>query len=517
MLWSPLVYIISSIVIFYIAIEIYLSNRESDVNRIMSVVSFLGGLWSLTQFLRYFLVERLSLIPYLIGYASIAFIPSLFLTLVLSYPVRFRITKSRLFPYLLFIHPIFFTIVIITNPFHKLFFEYYKPLLDYPTAWEGHWNVLGYVFGFSSAIYVFISISIVVYELIYLKNMTKLDRKFLLLILELALILFVPTLIFHVFAVVKIYQPNPFMAIAVAACIIRSYTFLIKYKFLSLEYTREVSMERILEYEMGKSYVVRSRSTAYRLFREFASHCPGLIISVKFPTWIRINFEILTTPIVWLSETEHRYSVNPERIEFEIAYSITEFIRQNPCGVLLIDGISYLYLFNDEKKVYKFVKDVVDMISLSGGTLIAIEEDLNNLDSRRKSLIYSFFEEVIDVDVLFEGESWIYVCSDSYESIIENIKNNYSNLVILDFRKVEVTSMEALTENLLKFIEKHENVVVKDVEFLLNIFDEDSIIKFIKYLQDVCCKHNKKLFIILKESSIAKWIKYFSDEEYKFK
>jgi len=220
--WSAPLYIGCSLVIWYIAVMVYKANKESEGNFYLSLVGFCGGLWAFTQGIRWIIPGKWSLLPYYLNYVSMIFIAYSALILVLSFPVKFKFMKYKYMPYFLMIPQLIMVGGLITNPIHNSFFQSFHPLETYPDTWAGEWGTFGLYFYVSVSLgYVFVAFIIILYRLLFTKNLTTADRKILLLFVELIVIIISPTLLLYVFPVVKLPEPNPILVLMAVVASIR--------------------------------------------------------------------------------------------------------------------------------------------------------------------------------------------------------------------------------------------------------------------------------------------------------
>lgn len=97
---------------------------------------------------------------------------------------------------------------------------------------------------------------------------------------------------------------------------------------------------------------------------------PGLIVTTKIPSKMRVKHSLGDVDIKWLSDhdsSEHDV-LDPTRLEFDITRAISNFSKEQKGGVLLLDGLEYLIVENGFERVSKFLKKTTDTCSLSGTT-----------------------------------------------------------------------------------------------------------------------------------------------------
>lgn len=104
-----------------------------------------------------------------------------------------------------------------------------------------------------------------------------------------------------------------------------------------------------------------------------AGGSPGLCLTNRFPDNLRADFGLKDARIIWFSETGRGEDIyKPQRLEFEITKSTTQFIKDNKEPVILIDGLDYLILRNGFERVSTFLKKITDVAAMERATLVVI-------------------------------------------------------------------------------------------------------------------------------------------------
>lgn len=127
--------------------------------------------------------------------------------------------------------------------------------------------------------------------------------------------------------------------------------------------------------DKGFNYLIYEEKygDVYRLFLQLTSDgSPGMIISTTFPDKLNREFGLNKSNIYWLSSTvgQKKDMLHPKRLDFEIAKTISAFIRDSKGGIVVIDGLGYLVLENGMESVRKFLKNINDIASMNGATLL---------------------------------------------------------------------------------------------------------------------------------------------------
>lgn len=139
----------------------------------------------------------------------------------------------------------------------------------------------------------------------------------------------------------------------------------------------EVSEKSDLEdifLENGFIYLVPGHDSAdgYKLFANLVkSGTPGLCITRQNPEKIRDIYNLTKTPMIWLSKNKiHGQQVIDPSELFKIFPTVFDFISKAHDGVILLDGLEFLFLFNDVRSVVKLMEQTNDTIMASSSRMI---------------------------------------------------------------------------------------------------------------------------------------------------
>ncbi len=106
------------------------------------------------------------------------------------------------------------------------------------------------------------------------------------------------------------------------------------------------------------------------IFCELVTHgVPGFVISRAYPERVRKKYELVKTPMVWLSQSEIENSVTPDDL-FKLQYVISDFTRKSKCSVIFLDGLEYLIIQNNFEKILECVQELGDIIASNNSRLI---------------------------------------------------------------------------------------------------------------------------------------------------
>ena len=98
---------------------------------------------------------------------------------------------------------------------------------------------------------------------------------------------------------------------------------------------------------------------------------PGLVMSTTFPEKLKREFDLPEgAELYWLSDTSPGpRTLDPRRLDFEIMRALSNFVKNNKGGALVIDGLEYLVVENSFDRVLKFIKKVNDLASVHDATM----------------------------------------------------------------------------------------------------------------------------------------------------
>jgi archaellum biogenesis ATPase FlaH len=154
---------------------------------------------------------------------------------------------------------------------------------------------------------------------------------------------------------------------------------MLKYKMFDIEAVTEDELDLkesgpTIELEKGYTYIIESKQVeeGYKAFRNLVTTTPGLILTTAFPEKIRVRRNLGKTPIIWLTEcSSDAMVIKPWRLDFEMTYTVKNFMEENPETIIMIDDLEYLASVNGLEKTLCFMKDLADMASINNSTIIA--------------------------------------------------------------------------------------------------------------------------------------------------
>lgn len=151
--------------------------------------------------------------------------------------------------------------------------------------------------------------------------------------------------------------------------------------------------EKPPELEPGLAYLVtQGHSRALKLFtREIQKGRPGLCVTRTFPENLRQSWDLEGATVVWLANgpAESREAV--DSLE-SLSRRLHDFLAETDHGIILLDGVEYLFVHNSFTEVMKLLQSVKDALPPGGAQLI-LPVDLLALVERQRALLTREFPQ----------------------------------------------------------------------------------------------------------------------------
>ena len=502
-----IVYGIGLITMIYLIYLIHKRAPKSDAKFYLLLLVLSAAIWIGGEFLYYLTWGIITVVFYCFKFVGIIAISYAILMATLTIPIRSKVMRFKYLPHILFIPPTISILLLFTNPFHHLFFAGFKEIyaVDGHPRYTGMWGSAAYFWHVPFS-YLFLMWGIINIIFNIRKSRTKLDYYFL---LSLFLAIALPVgMNVYVLINPNVYpDPTSLMLIFSAGQI--AYVFS-RYKVFQVTSSSSVPKEEKMEKEVpqfnienGKSYIVRG--SGYSLLKNIVKIKPVLVLTTKEPRWLRKYVGKDDLPVIWLSEVSSEFSILPERLEFEIEYTAIEFWRQNPGGVVVIDGVGYMSAFNSSDRLLMFLKDIIDVSSNYDGTLLVIGSDMAFMDDNKRKMIENIFEEKLTLDEKAEYGVFIEVnevpsdikllcvssenpekaCNGVDKSIWVSRGSKYSP----DSMRIDVLY------DIESSVEDGYNLLLNKPDGLFLGWKTLKIYTYLKLLADLASKHTKKVYV----------------------
>ena len=481
-----------------ILVLIYLFHRENpdtESKRFFVLLGVSSLLWVGSEFLYYTLWGKITQSLYYAKMVGVIFLPYFVLMGVLSLPVRSKVLKFRFSRQIFLVPSLVSLIFIFVSPFDHLFIAGFREItaLDGFIRYDAIPGALFYLWFIPYVYsYLLLSLGIILYNLRHLR--TKIDE-YMLVTLFLSISLPLSMNIYHLTN--PRFYPDPTSLAAVFSAALMLYS-LLKFKWFSIPVDERWKIEA--DSLAGKCYAVKCG--IYRDLQNMAEKRNVLVITTRDPKWIHPEVE---RNVIWISELDEERTIRPERLEFEIAYSIVEFWRQNPNGMVVLEGLAYLRSANLLSKIRLFMKDISDAAAAQGGTLLIVENELSIFPEDEISLITEFLDGKI------ESENG---CGDYGFRMVEKIEQRSSFLLTsVDPRKIGYggkyimigsngdSKLEMKSTVIYRIEEEFKNghdLFIAGIDNLFIGWDQMEIYGWLKLILDLARKYGRKIYIIHK-------------------
>ncbi len=270
------------------------------------------------------------------------------------------------------------------------------------------------------------------------------------------------------------------------------------YVYSSVRYGMFVYMPRVetkykkgcdIKIGQGKIIAISNIPSAFKVFRSLVADKPGMVISLKPPNYIRENYDLEKTPIVWITYFPQGYkpSIKPGRLHFEGMETVINFAR-NGGKILLFEGVEYFIANLGRKFIVEFVESL-RRINDSIRIILAVQ----NIDT-----VKGFADETYDVSCNIKNPQIIMTmrCPSKNVFLITNrqnkcvscknvlrINNDFSadRLIFEGIKKVEDSSLKT--------------VCIDCMDYIISTVNEKNAANFLKDAVDITVYRGGKVYI----------------------
>ncbi len=152
-------------------------------------------------------------------------------------------------------------------------------------------------------------------------------------------------------------------------------------------------------YELGPgtSYIVKEAGellpSGFDVFADAVTHgIMGLCITRTFPQKIRDKYNLVKTPIIWLTkEKSIPESIHPADLT-ELSHMIKEFIVKGEDTIILLNGIEYLISYNSFEEILRMIQGLDDVIAQNKCRFL-LTLDPSTVTEQQQHMLYSELKE----------------------------------------------------------------------------------------------------------------------------
>ena len=95
----------------------------------------------------------------------------------------------------------------------------------------------------------------------------------------------------------------------------------------------------------------------------------GMVVTREHPDVVREKHGLRVTPILWLAESQGEMRLGPTNLA-ALTDTLIRFMENNPNSIVLIDGIEYVTIFNEFKKVLRALDSLSETAWITKTTLL---------------------------------------------------------------------------------------------------------------------------------------------------
>ena len=180
------------------------------------------------------------------------------------------------------------------------------------------------------------------------------------------------------YAYLRIFQdmyPPPYLTITAFAMAALFAVAVLRYRMFVVTPQKEepVGVPRRFDLKPGHAYAIRERRPRLSFLAVAEAvrlGSLGLVITRCTPTEVRDDFDLQTTPILWLTSAVGQNRVPPTNPEL-LERLVREFVAAQPKAVVVLEGIEYLSNYLEAARVVRLLNTIRDLVTAGDGVLLA--------------------------------------------------------------------------------------------------------------------------------------------------
>ena len=122
----------------------------------------------------------------------------------------------------------------------------------------------------------------------------------------------------------------------------------------------------------SESYIIieKKPQKSFEMFVDLVTHgISGFVISREHPEKVKKKYNLVRTPLLWLSRAEVNNTLDPDDLA-KLTYLVGNFTRKNGESVILLDGLEYLISQTGFHTVLGHLQELKDTVAMNGSRLI---------------------------------------------------------------------------------------------------------------------------------------------------
>ena len=180
------------------------------------------------------------------------------------------------------------------------------------------------------------------------------------------------------YAYLRIFQdiyPPPYLTITAFAMAALFAVAVLRYRMFVVTPQKEepVGVPRRFDLKPGHAYAIRERRPrlAFLAVAEAVRlGSLGLVITHRTPTEVRDDYDLQTTPILWLTSAVGQNRVPPTNPEL-LERLVRDFVAAQPKAIVVLEGIEYLANYQEAARVVRLLNTIRDLVTAGDGVLLA--------------------------------------------------------------------------------------------------------------------------------------------------
>ena len=161
---------------------------------------------------------------------------------------------------------------------------------------------------------------------------------------------------------------------------------------------KDPSLSDLLPFKVpmrGHCYLIEEAEAekSYRLFADsIGCGIEGFCITRTYPEKIKEKYDLAETPIIWLSTTKTKGSIEPTNLA-TLTRLLTDFFKKEKNSIIMLDGLDYIITQNDFPTILRFLYFLRDTIGAENSRLI-VPINPKVLNTKELSLLERDFEVI---------------------------------------------------------------------------------------------------------------------------
>jgi len=150
------------------------------------------------------------------------------------------------------------------------------------------------------------------------------------------------------------------------------------------------------DFKKGNSYIIveNNPEKIFGVFSEFVNHgVAGLCLTREEPSAIRTKFSLSKVPILHLVAKHDPYCLDPRDLK-NFIYVTEEFISRTSNGIIIIDGIEFLAIHNDPRRVLSALEEIAKTVKRKNNCILVVSANIIMLGEDNIELLKKFMKEV---------------------------------------------------------------------------------------------------------------------------